>query len=160
MRCLLVATLTLLISSTANSKETWIHSIPHYIQTAARAFDIDPALMYAICKVESRCTSVTNKNDGTSAQKREGVRSPSHGLFQIKLATARSLGFNGKVAALLQPGVNSYYAAKLLSHIYARQKTAVRVLSVYNAGHYTKSNNKYVLKVIKEYVGIKLDRRS
>lgn len=155
--------LILLISSTANSKVIEMFGIPHYIQTAAAAFNIDPVLMYAICKVESRCQTAINHDDGTKEQKALGLRIPSHGIFQIKLGTARGLQFKGKPETLREPGVNSYYAAKLLRNLYDRKdckNDTLRVLSAYNAGSYTKNNNAYVVKVIKEYVSIRVDKRS
>ncbi len=164
MRYILLTPLILFISSTANSKVVEMASIPHYIQAAATLFRVDPALMYAICKVESQCRSTAkNHDDGTKEQKALGLRIPSHGLFQIKLGTARGLEFKGTPAQLRQPGVNSYYAAKLLRNLYDRRdckNDTLRVLSAYNAGSYTKNNNSYVVKVLKEYAHIRIDKRS
>lgn len=154
--------LILLISSTANSKVLEGPGIPHYIRAAAAHFQLDAALMYAICKVESQCKpSAINKNDGTAEQKKFNVKSPSHGLFQLKLATARGVGFKGKSYDLLVPGVNAYYAAKLLHILYSKYgPNTPKVLSAYNAGHYTKANKDYVSKVLNFYSRIKIDKRS
>ncbi len=152
--------LILFISSTANSQSQ--AGIPHYIQAAAVHFNVDPALMYAMCKVESMCIAKTiNRNDGNKAQKAKGIISRSHGLFQLKLATARGLGFKGTSTELLAPGVNSYYAAKYVRYIYDKYgHDTVRAISIYNAGHYTNSNAHHVTKVLRAYARIKLDKRS
>ena len=56
--------------------------------------------------------------------KRESAGDPrviykgNYGLMQIKLATARSLGYRGTAAGLLDPDTNMTYAAKYLAGAY------------------------------------------
>jgi soluble lytic murein transglycosylase-like protein len=157
-------------------------TVPYYIYNAATHFNIDIALMYSICMVESNCRArAVNHNDGTPAQKAAGIVDKSYGLFQIKTATAKNLGFiikedvtvekfrRGKVVKtkktidhtkdLLKPEINAWYAAKLLSHLYERYHDTPKVISAYNAGHYIKSNKDYVRKVLVQFVRYKIDRK-
>lgn len=156
--------------------------IPYYMYNAASEFNLDVALLYAICTVESNCKPrAINHDDGTRKQKSEGIKDKSYGMFQIKLTTAQRLGFKatevvmveklykGKVklvpkvinytADLLKPTVNTWYAAKLLRHLYDRYGNTEKVISAYNAGRYTKANTKYVNKVLRHYARYKLDKR-
>jgi soluble lytic murein transglycosylase-like protein len=126
-------------------------SIPYYITNAARHFKVSPGLLYSICQVESRCTTTINHNDGTKDQKRIGIISKSYGMFQIKLSTAKSLGFTGKSHDLLNPEVNAFYAAKLLNHLYDKYEEDKAVISAYNAGKPIKSNRHYVKLVLTYY---------
>jgi soluble lytic murein transglycosylase-like protein len=155
-----IVLLILFLSTTADSRYTGLR-VPFYIKDAAHYFTIDPILMYAICSVESNCNSrVRNVNDGTEAQRFVGIISGSYALFQLKLATVRSLGFKGTEKDLLKPEINSYYAAKLLKHLYIRYgNNTLKVLSAYNAGKYTTTNSPYVTKVVKNYARIRIDRR-
>jgi soluble lytic murein transglycosylase-like protein len=127
---------------------------------AASYYGISIKLMYAICKVESNCKPhAVNPNDGTAAQKKAGIISKSHGLFQIKLATARGLGFKGKSSELQKPETNSWYAAKYLNELQRRyQGNAIKIISAYNAGCYTSRNKMYVNKVLQQYALYDLTR--
>lgn len=154
---LIICTLSLLIgSNTVSSTST----IPDFMLKASKQYGIDLALMYAICTVESNCKHKTyNHNDGTSKQKALGIKVPSVGLFQIKLGTARGLGFKGTYAQLMQPEVNAMYAAKLLRNLYNRYHSTDKVISAYNAGKYTTQNQRYVNLVLMKYAYYKIDRR-
>lgn len=130
------------------------------IYSAATHFKINPELMRALCHIESRCKpAAVNHNDGTAKQKAAGIISKSHGLFQIKLSTAKWLGFHGTVEQLQKPEVNAWYAAKYLNRLYNRYKNTDKVLSAYNAGSYTTKNQSYVNKVLKQYAIYTLDRK-
>lgn len=173
-----------LIAFTANMKsvESDTSTIPYFMYNASSKFDLDIALMYAICRVESNCkASAINHDDATAGRKAQGIKEKSMGLFQIKPATAQSLGFilretittqkikNGKciqvkkqvshVKELLSPETNAWYAAKLLRHLYDRYHDTVKVISAYNAGRYTSSNKEYVNKVLRQYARYKIDKR-
>lgn len=138
-----------------------VHSdgkIPHYIQEAAKEFDIDVALLYAICSVESKCRSTAvNHDDGTKSQKTQGVVSKSFGMFQIKVSTAKGLGFKSNHRDLMRPDINTWYAAKLLRHLYDRYGETPKVISAYNAGRYITSNKAYVNEVLTNYAKFKID---
>ena len=156
-KILLIASLLLFITQPVISDTA---TIPYYLYNASTKFKVDVALLYALCKVESNCkTAAINHDDGTTVQKSLNIKSKSFGLFQIKLATARSLGLKGSGKDLLKPEVNTYYAAKLLRHLYNRYGDTYKVISAYNAGKYTKSNISYIHKVMKNYVRFKIDQR-
>ncbi len=127
-------------------------TIPYYFLEASQKFSVDVNLLYAFCTVESNCRAkAINKDDAIASKRLEGVVEHSHGLFQIKLATARGLGFKGKIRDLMNPAVNTYYAAKLIRELSDRYGTMNRVISAYNAGHPIRSNIKYVNKVLRYY---------
>lgn len=131
-----------------------------YLYNAAAEFGIDPALMYAICQVESQCKpSAINHNDGTKKQKEQGIVSKSHGMFQLKLSTAKGLGFKGTAKQLQIPATNIWYAAKYLNHLYRRYNNTLHVISAYNAGSYTTKNKTYVNKVLEKYIQRNIDGR-
>lgn len=156
--------------------------VPEYMYNAANAFKIDIALLYAICKVESNCKPKShNKQDSNHAQKRRGLTTGSYGMFQIKLATAKSLGFVVKESRteiffknhkqvkttkiinhadeLFNPEVNTWYAAKLLRHLFNKYHDTAKTVSAYNAGRYITTNTRYVNKVLNNYANYKMDKR-
>lgn len=117
------------------------------ITIAALANGVAPSTLKAICWVESRHNpNIIHKDDGGS---------DSYGICQIKLATARFMGFKGKAKDLLDPKVNLHYAAKYLKYQKDRYGDNVRkAISAYNAGRYIKANKKYVDKVSSLRVGM------
>jgi soluble lytic murein transglycosylase-like protein len=59
------------------------------------------------------------------------------GLMQIKLATARSLGYTGDAAGLRDPNTNLTYAVKYLAGAYrAANGDANRAIAYYASGYY------------------------
>lgn len=61
----------------------------------------------------------------------------NYGLMQIKLGTARALGYRGSAAGLLDPAVNMQYAVKYLAGAYrAAGGNADRAVHYYAAGYY------------------------
>jgi soluble lytic murein transglycosylase-like protein len=59
------------------------------------------------------------------------------GLMQIKLATARSLGYTGDAAGLRDPGTNLTYAVKYLAGAYrAANGDHNRAVAYYASGYY------------------------
>lgn len=102
---------------------------------------VDPKVLISICKVESDLNvTATNFNDGGSH---------SHGLCQIKLSTARMVGFTGDVKLLYQPEINAIYASKYLKYQLDRYSgDYLKAVSAYNAGTYTTKNKSYVKKVM------------
>jgi soluble lytic murein transglycosylase-like protein len=110
---------------------------------AAEFTGVPLRLLKAVCKVESALNpKATHYDDGGSH---------SYGLCQIKLETARSVGFTGSVPKLYNPYVNAYYAGRYLKFQLVRYRGDwVRAISAYNAGHAKKviKNRKYVNRVI------------
>lgn len=75
------------------------------IEKAARDHAIPPALLDAVVRIESRYNPHV-KNAGAI------------GLMQIKLGTARGIGFSGDAAALAKPETNLQWGAKYLARAY------------------------------------------
>lgn len=95
---------------------------------ASQTFELPPGLLEAVCWVESRhMVGAINQHDNGS---------PSLGVCQVKLETAKMLGFAGDKQALLQdPAVNAYYAAKYLRKQLDRYDgDAEQAVAAYNAG--------------------------
>lgn len=157
MRTYILVLIISLVSATASAKGS---ETPWFMEYAAKTFNVDIDLLTAICTVESGCkANRINHDDGTLKQKSAGIKSKSYGMFQIKLSTAKWLGFSGPVSALVKPDVNAYYAAKFIAKLYSSYKLTSKVISAYNAGHPTSANKGYVNKVLSQYVFLNIDRK-
>ncbi len=65
------------------------------------------------------------------------VSAGNYGLMQIKLATARSMGYTGDAAGLLDPNTNMTYAVKYLAGAYrAAGGNSDRAVHYYASGYY------------------------
>jgi len=65
------------------------------------------------------------------------VHAGNYGLMQIKLATARSMGYRGSAAGLLDPDTNMTYAVKYLAGAYrAAGGNMDRAVHYYASGYY------------------------
>ena len=90
----------------------------------AAANDLPEALLRRVIKRES----------GGNARV---VYKGNYGLMQIKLATARSMGYRGDAAGLLDADTNMAYAAKYLAGAYhVAGGNADRAVHYYAAGYY------------------------
>lgn len=109
---------------------------------AAEKYNLPPGMLEAVCYVES-----TYKTDAIHHDDGHGN---SLGVCQIKLATARLVGFKGTEEELMRPALNIEYSAKYLKHQLNRYANDLhRALVAYNrgsAGYLTVSN--YSRKVI------------
>ncbi len=86
--------------------------------------------------------------------------SPSLGICQIKLETARLMGFKGDQKQLMDPQVNITYSALYLHKQLLRYHQDVhKAVSAYNAGTWSMNlqgqtkNLSYVNKVLKTWEG-------
>ena len=115
-------------------------------------FDLPPRLLESICYVESNHqVHALHKDDGGT---------PSIGVCQVKLATAKWLGFKGDEKKLLIPSNNIYYAGKYLRYQMDRYGTAKQAVIAYNVGNAKGlTNTKYSDKVFKQWKWRKLDER-
>ena len=117
---------------------------------AAEIAGVPASLLIALCSVESDFRDVVNQHDGGS---------PSIGVCQIKLDTARFMGFAGDEKQLLRDRlVNAIYAAKYLKHQLKRYYgDYCSAISAYNTGtrkHLPDgrfNNATYVRKVLKRW---------
>lgn len=110
-------------------------------------------LTAAVCMVESSGqTHAINAKDGHTA---------SYGECQVKLATARHLGYTGSVGQLwLDQDTNRYWAQEYLSYQLRRYRGNVRkAVSAYNCGSAC-NNTAYVEKVLKFYRRFQRDNQN
>jgi hypothetical protein len=110
-------------------------------------FHLPPGLLSALCFTESSHEATTIVlNDG---------HSHSYGICQIKLETARDMGYEGTAAELMQPKTNIYYAAKYLANrVKAHSGDLTRGVCAYNTGscHSPSSSGiSYVRRVFKAW---------
>jgi len=111
-------------------------------QLAGLLTGVDPQLLSSVCYVES--------HHNINARVLHDGGSPSYGACQVKLATARALGYVGREGGLMEPSLNSYYAAKYLAQQKRRYGTWTKAVSAFNCGHAC-GNKKYVRKVLNLY---------
>lgn len=113
---------------------------------ATHTYDLPKGLLSSLCFVESNHkVHAYNQHDG---------RSPSYGVCQIKLGTAKYVGFKGSEKDLMKPRTNIMYAAKYLKKQLNRYHGNVRrAVAAYNAGTFKQDefgniiNHNYVKKV-------------
>lgn len=116
-----------------------------------QVLSLPPGLLSAVCWVESNHrTRVVNYHDGGSE---------SFGVCQIKINSARLVGFVGTQKDLRDPKVNVFYAGKFLKHQMDRYSGDIpKAVAAYNAGSYRLNkqgkvkNNYYVGKVLNAWV--------
>lgn len=71
------------------------------------------------------------------------VSAGNYGLMQIKLGTARAMGYQGNAAGLLDPNTNMTYAVKYLAGAYhAAGGNSDRAVHYYAAGYYYAAKRK------------------
>lgn len=67
----------------------------------------------------------------------------NYGLMQIRLGTARAMGYHGSAAGLLDPDINMTYAVKYLAGAYrVADGDADRAVHYYQAGYYYAAKRK------------------
>jgi soluble lytic murein transglycosylase-like protein len=95
------------------------------VATHARANAVSEALVHRVIVRESRYQPALVGRGGTI------------GLMQIKLATARSLGYTGSAEGLRDPNTNLTYAVKYLAGAYrAANGDHNRAVAYYASGYY------------------------
>lgn len=102
------------------------------IFATAKAAGVSGSLLLAICQHESGNFKFNyNGHDRGS---------PSLGVCQLKKMTARTLGFRGTTAHLMEPEINVFWAAKFLHYQQDRYgDNWVKLASSYNSGSYSPS---------------------
>ena len=74
------------------------------------------------------------------------VHAGNYGLMQIKLATARAMGYRGSAAGLLDAGTNMTYAVKYLAGAYrAAGGNMDRAVRYYASGYYYAAKRKRLI---------------
>jgi soluble lytic murein transglycosylase-like protein len=97
------------------------------MEWAAGQEGLNPAIVKGLCWVESshKPKAIHFKDHGAD----------SIGLCQIKVATAKLVGFKGSAKDLLNPYTNALYASKLLNKGIKRYGTLEYSIAAYNMGH-------------------------
>lgn len=112
--------------------------------TMSTQYGLPAGLLSSLCYVES-------KHDITAVHHDDGNAS-SLGVCQIKLATAKQMGFKGTEEELMLPENNIRYAAKFLSHQIKRYDSVKRGVIAYNRGNARGlTSSKYQVKVFKQW---------
>ena len=122
-------------------------SIKDHFEIISKKYSLPKGLLSAMCYQESR-HNVHQKPvmDGGSY---------SYGICQVKLMTARSVGFTGTRRELSTAINNIEVAAKYLkTHLNVYNKDIKKAVIAYNAGHYSDKmkNSKHYKKVFKHWV--------
>ena len=109
-------------------------NLDQLIAQYAAANNVPEALLRRVIKRES----------GGNAR---AVSSGNFGLMQIRLGTARAMGYRGSAAGLLDPETNMTYAVKYLAGAYrAAGGNADRAVHYYAAGYYYAAKRQGLLK--------------
>lgn len=108
--------------------------------------NLPPGLLESVCYIESKHTV-------TAIHYRDG-NEDSLGICQIKLSTAKFMGFKGTRKQLMDPQYNIYFAGKYLKHQIARYNGAVdKGIMAYNIGHAKHlTTSEYLVKVNKQWI--------
>lgn len=103
------------------------------ILSAAKSVGVSGSLMLAVCSHES--------GNFTFDYAPHDNGSPSYGVCQLKLNSARQLGFKGQANELKKPIVSAKYAALYLKYQQGRYgQDWVKLTAAYNAGSYLPSD--------------------
>jgi soluble lytic murein transglycosylase-like protein len=115
---------------------------------ASQTVGLPPGLLSALCFVESsHRTNVVHHDDGNG---------DSLGICQIKLSTARQMGYTGTAKTLLtDPRINILYSSLYLaSRIHRYRGDVLMGIAAYNAGSFKINrlgqpvNRRYIIKVL------------
>jgi len=115
--------------------------------TNSTAYGLPDGLLSSLCYVESKHKiSAIHKDDGGA---------DSLGVCQVKLATARSLGFKGTAKQLMNPKMNIKYSAMYLNYQVKRYHGNItKAVIAYNRGNARGlTTSKYARKVYKQWRG-------
>ncbi len=90
-------------------------------------YGLPPNLLSSLCYIESKHNVAAIHHDDGGAD--------SLGVCQIKLSTAKELGFIGTAKDLMKPNYNVKYAAKYLSKQILRYNSVQKGVIAYNRGN-------------------------
>jgi soluble lytic murein transglycosylase-like protein len=121
-----------------------MNSIALYFLLASAQYHIPANLLSSLCYVES-----THKIDAIHYNDGKGN---SVGICQIKLKSAKQMGFGGTEKQLMNPKTNIYYAAKFLNYQIKRYHSVQRGVIAYNKGNARSlTTSEYQVKVYKKW---------
>lgn len=119
--------------------------------TISLEYKLPPNLLMALCTVESSLNAkAVHKYDGDGT---------SYGMCQIKIATAKFVGFKGHAKELFDPAINVLYAAKYLKFQVDRYKgNYAKAITAYNKGHSQgHGSSDYLAKVVNQWARLQLE---
>ena len=94
----------------------------------ARANGVPPSLVHRVIVRES-------------GYNERAINSGNYGLMQIRLGTARALGYGGTAEGLLDPETNMAYAVRYLAGAYrAAHGNEALAVALYARGYYARGN--------------------
>lgn len=99
----------------------------------AKTIKVSGPLLLAICMHESGLKNIVTEKDGASS---------TFGVCQIKLETAKMLGYKGSWYNLMIPEENIRWAARYVKYQEARYGDDwCKIVSAYNGGSYVESHH-------------------
>jgi soluble lytic murein transglycosylase-like protein len=105
---------------------------------AQRANGVPEALVHRVVKRESGYNATASSRGNL-------------GLMQIKLATARGLGYTGSASGLLDPNTNLTYGATYLTNAYrVAGGNADHAVSLYSSGYYYAAKRQGLLSQLRK----------
>jgi soluble lytic murein transglycosylase-like protein len=104
------------------------------IRAAAISHDVNPRIALGLIDVESTFKPTVSK-DG------------NYGLMQIRVGTARSMGFKGTLKDLMIPENNLEYGMRYLHYCYMQHNDDRLALGCYNGS--TSAKNRYPRRVLR-----------
>jgi soluble lytic murein transglycosylase-like protein len=111
-----------LVSGAAQAQESGAYS--GLVSSHAAAHGLPPSLVHRVIMRESRYNP-------------RAVANGNYGMMQIRLGTARAMGYRGDAAGLLDPNVNMTYAVKYLAGAYrAAGGNVDRAVALYARGYH------------------------
>ena len=140
-RLLLAIIATLLTISFAQAQPAEYQAM---VASHAAANNIPPELVHRVIMRESRYNPRV-------------VHAGNYGMMQIKLQTARGLGYTGTAQGLLDPETNLTYAVKYLAGAYrAANGNADRAVSYYARGYYYAAKRKGLMQARAEQMPLNI----
>lgn len=119
--------------------------LPIIFASATNTFNLPPGLLSSLCYVESTHNiNAIHMDDGGS---------PSLGLCQVKLKTAKWLGFSGSKEQLMNPSTNAHYAGLYLQYQIKRYHgNLTKAVIAYNRGNSKNlTSSSHSVKVLKQW---------
>ena len=127
----LVAMLLTACQTVQSSAQPSLHEM---IRVAAVSHDIRPEIALGLVDVESTF-KVTASKDG------------NYGLMQIRMATAKAMGFNGNLNDLMTTEKNLEYGMRYLQYCQDKYHDETLMLGCYNGS--TSNKNRYPRRVLR-----------
>jgi len=128
---LLAVLLTTGCETVSKSAASPLHEM---IRVAAISHDINPEIALGLVDVESTF-------------KPNAVKDGNYGLMQIRMATAKAMGFRGSFTELLMPENNLEYGMRYLHYCYEKHGDDRLALGCYNG--FASIKNRYSKRVLK-----------